>query len=96
MLPGAFLPLCGDYGPGHPVAECPLRIHAIIPQVPTTPVNLIGTVFVNSPPKEPIPVLAMTRARAQALGEPPDKPKEHVDRPPRITPLDYPDVDLEI
>ena len=96
MLPGAFLPLCGDCSLGHPMVECPLRIQARIPQVPTTPINLIGTVFVKSPPKEPIPMLAMTRARAQALKEPPNKPEEHVDRPPRITPLDYPDVDLEI
>ena len=96
MLPGAFLPLCGDCGPGHPVVECPLRIQARIPQVPTTPVNMIGTVSIDPPPKEPIHVLAITRARAQALGEPPDQPKDPIDRAPKITPLDYPDADLEI
>ena len=82
MLPGAFLPLCGDCGPGHPVAECPLRIQARIPQIPTTPVNMIGAIPIYPPPMEPIPVLAITRARAQALGEPLDKPEEPTEKKP--------------
>ena len=60
------------------------------------PVNMIGVVSIYPPPKEPIPVLAITRARAQALGEPPDKPKEPTDKTPKMTPLDYPDANLEI
>lgn len=96
MLHGAFLLLCGYYDPGHPMAKCPLRMQARLPQVPTTPINMIVIVYIDPPPKEPIHVLVVTQARAQALGETPDQPKDPIDRAPKITPLEYPDADLEI
>ena len=99
MTPGAFMPLCGDCGPGHPVAECPLRIPSRIPQLPTAPVNMIGTV--TTPSKEDlVPALAVTRAQAQAEVRAPEAtptPTEEREPQPRnSTPLDYPDAELEL
>ena len=99
MTPGAFMPLCGDCGPGHPVVECPLKIPSRIPQLPTTPVNMIGTM--TTPSKEDlVPALAVTRAQAQAQVRAPEATVTPLEeRQPQLrksTPLDSPNAELEI
>ena len=44
MIHAAFLPFCGDCGLGHPISECSLIIQVQVPQIPTTPFNMIGSI----------------------------------------------------
>ena len=99
MTPGAFIPLYGDCGPGHPVVECPLKIPSRIPQLPTAPVNMIGMVTTLSK-EDLVPALAVTRAQAQAQVLAPEAtptPTEEREPQPRNSmSLDYPNAELEI
>ena len=69
--------------------------------MPTAPVNMIGTIPIPIPRKEEvIPLMAITRARAQAKApnhEPTPEPLENQEAGLRkTTPLEYPDPELEI
>ena len=66
MKHGSLIPLCGDCGPGHLVADCTLKISARLPQLPIALVNMIGTVTTPLRKEEPVPVLVVTQAQAQA------------------------------
>ena len=44
MLPGQFVPLCGDCGPGHVVQNCPLRNPPTLKPGPVAPVNLMRVI----------------------------------------------------
>ena len=96
MTPGTFIPLCGDCGLGHPVAECSLRVHKQPTQAPVAPVNMIGAIYHPSI----VPANAITRARAQGQGIAPEeipKPKETSDpKVDKVVPLDYPNAEVEL
>jgi len=46
MTLGAFIPLCGDYGPIPLVFECSLRVQVQVSQTPTAPINMIGKILI--------------------------------------------------
>jgi len=96
MNPGTFIPLCGDFGLGHPVSECPFRVHIPPIQASATPVNMIGAIYHSTT----VPTNAITRVRAQEQG----KVTEEVFKPsepsePEIDkeiPLEYPNAEVEL
>lgn len=96
MTPGAFIPLCGDCGPGHPVFECPLRVQVQVSQAPATPINMIGAISHSNV----VPVNVITRSRAHIEGIDPEEPtrSREVAKPKakKATPIDYPDVEVEL
>jgi len=96
MTPGTFIPLCDDYGLGHHVSECPLRVQVQTSQAPLAPINMIRTM--SHPHIVPINVVTRSRDQAQGIvSQELLKPKETSDpQVDKVIPLEYMSAKVEL